>query len=90
MYTDFSGDDVCIHCLGDNERFAKKSSADQRNTELTYAINRAIGFLKSAQGSNPKRVPDKPLNCIENYERHLALIDQYLYIAVSELTRAIG
>ena len=83
MYTDFSGDDVCIHCLGDNERFAKKSSADQRNTELTYAINRAIGFLKSAQGSNP-------LNCIENYERHLALIDQYLYIAVSELTRAIG
>ena len=90
MYTDFSGDDVCIHCLGDKERFAKQASADQLNAELTYTIDRVLGYLKCAQGSNPKRVPDKPLNCIENYERHLALIDQYLYIAIGELSRAVS
>ena len=90
MYITNDGRVTCIHCLDADEKAEKFKSADKRNAELVETIKRTISHLKCANQSNPKRVPDKPLNCVENYERHLELIDQYLYIAIGELSRAIA
>jgi len=89
MYILTDGRTVCIHCLGLEEGTVKVKTDAQRNAELVETIKRTISHLQGANQSNPKRVPDKPLNCVENYERHLELIDQYLYIAIGELTRAV-
>jgi len=90
MYIQADGRTVCVHCLNAEERAEKMKTVEQHNAELVDTIKRTITNLKAASESNPKRVPSQPLDCKENYERHLALIDQYLYIAVSELTRAVG
>ena len=90
MYLSEDGSAVCIHCLHADEKAEKVKTPEQRNAELVDTIKRTITNLQCASESNPKRVPSQPLDCKENYERHLALIDQYLYIAVSELSRAIA
>jgi len=90
MYIKEDGAAVCIHCLHADEKVEKMKTPDQRNAELVDAIKRTITNLKSAQESNPRRIPGKSPGSKGNLKRHLELIDQYLYIAVSELTRAIS
>jgi len=90
MYIQADGRTACVHCLNAEERAEKMKTVEQHNDELVDAIKRTIINLKAAQESNPKRVVGKHPGAKENLKRHLALIDQYLYIAVSELTRAIG
>ena len=90
MYIQADGRTACVHCLDADERAEKMKTVEQRNAELVDAIKRTITNLKSAQESNPRRIPGKSPGSKGNLKRHLALIDQYLYIAVSELTRAVS